>query len=85
MEDLLTSMANWHGRYWNDPELDRHSFLRKTPHTFVANLARFAGLKKRGQVGAQRASAVMPAAIAPLYEDLYRALWRAMELAARAP
>jgi hypothetical protein len=85
MEDLLTSMANWHGRYWNDPELDRHAFLRKTPHTFVTNLDRVAGLKKRGLVGAQRASAVMPAAIAPLYEDLYRALWRAMELTRQGP
>ncbi|MFI6759953.1 hypothetical protein ACIBF5_12530 [Micromonospora sp. NPDC050417] len=47
MEDPLTGMATWHGRYWADPELDRHAFLRKTPSTFVDNLARFAQLRKR--------------------------------------
>jgi hypothetical protein len=31
IESLLTSMAEWHGRYWNSPKLDQHSFLHKTP------------------------------------------------------
>ncbi|MEV6866453.1 phosphotransferase [Streptosporangium subroseum] len=85
MKNLLTSMATWHGRYWNDPELGRHDFLRKTPQTFVGNLAKFAGLKKRGDVGVQRAMAVMPDGIMAIHEDLYRALWRSLELAAQGP
>jgi hypothetical protein len=85
MKDLLTSMAVWHGRYWNDAELDRHSFLQKTPQTFIGNLAKFAGLKKRSGVGVQRAKAVVPEAIVPLHEDLYRALWRSLELAGQGP
>jgi hypothetical protein len=85
MESLLSSMAIWHGRYWNDAELDRHPFLRKTPEAFIGNLAKFAGLKKRGKVGVQRAKAVMPEAILPLYEDLYQALWRSLELAGQGP
>ena len=85
MEDLLTGMATWHGRYWDDAELSRHAFLRKTPETFVGNLAKFAGLKKRSLVGVQRARAVIPEAIVPLHEDLYQALFRALELAGRGP
>ncbi|WP_405147149.1 phosphotransferase [Sphaerisporangium sp. NBC_01403] len=85
MKDLLASMAVWHGQYWNSPELDRHSFLRKTPQTFIGNLDKFAGLKKRARVGVQRAKAVMPEAIVHLHEDLYRALWRSLELSAEGP
>ncbi|MFC7593222.1 phosphotransferase [Nonomuraea antimicrobica] len=85
MEDLLGGMATWHGRYWNSAALDRHAFLRKMPGTFIGNLAKFAGLKKRSVVGVQRARAVMPEAIVPLHEDLYQALWRSLELAGRGP
>ncbi|GLW10591.1 aminoglycoside phosphotransferase [Microtetraspora sp. NBRC 13810] len=85
MEDLLGSMATWHGHYWNAPELERHLFLNKTPHTFVGNLARFAGLEKRAKVGALRARDVMPQAITPIHDDLYRVLWRAMDLTKEGP
>ncbi|MBE1489395.1 phosphotransferase [Plantactinospora soyae] len=85
IEDLLTGMATWHGRYWQSPELDRHPFLRKLPGTFVGNLARFAGLEKRARVGVQRARSVMPEAILPRHDDLYRALWRSLELAGQGP
>ncbi|MDP9844010.1 phosphotransferase [Streptosporangium lutulentum] len=85
MKGLLADMAVWHGRYWDDAELDRHSFLRKTPETFIGNLAKFAGLEKRSQVGVQRAKAVMPEAVLPLHDDLYRALWRSLELAGQGP
>lgn len=85
MEDLLANMAVWHGRYWDDPELDRHPFLGKTPHTFVRNLARFARLRRRGRVGVHRARTVLPDAVVPLHDDLYGALWRALELNARGP
>lgn len=85
MADLLTGMAGWHGRYWDDPALARPPFAHRTPDAFVANLARFARLRRRGRVGARRARMVIPDAVVPRYDDLYSALWRSLELTAEGP
>ncbi|WP_326559723.1 phosphotransferase [Micromonospora sp. NBC_01796] len=85
LEDLLTGMATWHGRHWNDPGLARHPFLHQTPRTFVGNLARFAQLRRRGRVGVQRARTVIPDPVVARYEDLYLALWRSLELTTEGP
>ncbi|WP_406291677.1 phosphotransferase [Embleya sp. NBC_00896] len=84
IEDLLTGMAQWHGRYWEHPDLARHDWLRP-PSGFVVALDRFAGMRKRGQVGVERARAVIPDKVVALHGRLYEALWRSMAAADRGP
>jgi hypothetical protein len=84
IEDLLCGMAVLHGKHWNDPQLEKHTWLRP-PSVFIGKLAIFAGLKKRGVVGIKRAASVLPQGIVSMHEDLYQALVRSSELADQGP
>ncbi|GAA5201217.1 phosphotransferase [Rugosimonospora acidiphila] len=84
IEDLLTSMATWHGRYWNDPELERHPWL-KLPSDHFYNLDKLVRIEKRAKVGARRAEGVIPEDLKSNQDSLYRVLKRSLEVASQGP
>jgi aminoglycoside phosphotransferase (APT) family kinase protein len=84
MEDLLANLAAMHGRYWNDPELDKHPWL-KSPSDHFYNLDKLVRIEKRAQVGAERAKEVIPEAIRAVQNDLYKGLQKSLEMASQGP
>ncbi|MEV4128525.1 phosphotransferase [Nocardia sp. NPDC049707] len=84
IEDLLSTMATWHARYWNDEGLRLHRWL-KAPRAHFANLDRLIGMPTRSRVGAQRAASVIPNALPAQHDRLYRALERSLEIASTGP
>lgn len=84
IKDLLANMAAWHGRYWNAHELTRHAWL-KVPSSHFGNLDRLIGMAKRAKAGAWRARTVLPEALLPLQDTLYRAFEQSLEMASEGP
>ncbi|WP_086820878.1 aminoglycoside phosphotransferase family protein [Allokutzneria sp. NRRL B-24872] len=84
IEDLLTAMAHWHGRFWDSEELRGHGWL-KPPSGHFDNLDRLIGFAKRCQVGAKRARSVIPEALIPMQDKLYRGLERSLTIASEGP
>ncbi|WP_344871997.1 phosphotransferase [Allokutzneria multivorans] len=84
IEDLLSAMAHWHGRFWDSEELRGHGWL-KPPSGHFDNLDRLIGFAKRCEVGAKRARSVIPDALIPLQDKLYRGLERSLTIASEGP
>jgi hypothetical protein len=84
IEDLLASVAQWHGRLWESPRLAEWRWLR-TPADHMRRIDALLGLADRRRAGARRAAAVIPATLRSRQADLYLGLRRAMELASHGP
>lgn len=85
MKDLVGDMASFHGRYWNDPSLEQHPDWLKSPLAHLEQISRFIGMRRRSEIGFQRAAAVQPAALNGRYDDLWTGLERSLDLASRGP
>lgn len=81
---LLRNVAQWHGALWESPLLARWRWLRSPAEQMrlIDALLRFAD---RRQIGARRASAVIPIVLRNRQRDLYEAMRRAMALASEGP
>jgi hypothetical protein len=82
MEDLLATMAAWHGKHWDDPSFADTAWL-KSPSQHFDNLDRLVKIGKRARVGVKRGRSVIPDALAGKQDAVYRALERSLELATR--
>lgn len=85
IEDLVASMATWHARYWEAPELTVHASWLKQPSDHFHNLDRLIQMRKRSKVGTERAAAVIPNALSPLFDSLYAGLEASLRVADEGP
>jgi hypothetical protein len=79
MEDLLANMATWHGRFWNQPELDSTFRWLRTPAGHLQHISRFIAMRKRSLIGSERARAVLPESLRS--KSAQDALWHGLEQA----
>lgn len=84
LEDLLTSVATWHGATWNSDRLARWGWL-KTPAEQMRVIDALIGMADRRPSGASRAADVIPAALRERQADLYEGLRRSMALMSDEP
>ena len=77
IENLLSSVAGWHGALWGSARLAGWRWL-KTPAEQMRVIDALIGLANRLPVGAERARQVMPVALRERQADLYEAMRRSM-------
>ena len=82
MEDLLSTMAVWHGRLWESPLLER---WLKGPDDQLRVIDALLGLADRRAAGSERARRVIPPSLYSRRDDLHEAMRRALKAAARGP
>ncbi|UCV23681.1 phosphotransferase [Ferribacterium limneticum] len=84
VENLLADMAKLHGHYWNSNALQHDfNFLPTTVDRW--KLLSKIGFKGRSLIGAQRAAAVIPAAIVNRQDDLWNAVLLSFSLNMQQP
>jgi hypothetical protein len=83
LEDLLADMAVLHGRFWNSPVIDLHPRWLKTPRQHLENISNFIGMRERSEIGLRRGASAVPPALLGRYDDLWRGLERALDLASQ--
>jgi hypothetical protein len=84
LEELLSSVAAWHGGLWEDERLRRWGWL-KTPAEQMAVIDALIGIADRRSIGFERARAVIPAALHRRQPDLFEGMRRSMTAAADRP
>ncbi len=84
IEDLLANAARWHGALWDSPRLAGWQWL-KTPAEQMRLIDALIGLADRRSAGAERARAVIPAALHSRQDDLYAGMRESMGIASRGP
>lgn len=84
MEDLLSTMARWHGQLWESSLLAAWRWL-KTPADLMHVIDSLIGLADRVPTGIRRAGHVIPPALRTRRGDLHAGLRRSMELASQGP
>jgi len=83
MKELLTAMATWHGRLWNDPVLEG-GWLQTTSERYE-NLRRFLDWGKRSAIGYERAGAVVAPSVRDRPPEVFAAFDRSMRLGSEGP
>lgn len=83
-EDLLGSLATWHGVLWESPLLGQWSWLR-TPERQMGIIDSLISLADRRRAGVQRAGSAIPARLRPRQADLFEGLRRSMRRASLGP
>ncbi|UGQ13350.1 aminoglycoside phosphotransferase family protein [Yinghuangia sp. ASG 101] len=85
-EDLVANMATWHARYWESPELTEHASWLKMPSVHFRTLDRLIQLRKRAEVGAKRAGAVIPGDLrGTSFDRVYAAFAASVNAADKGP
>ncbi len=84
IEDLLRTVATWHGALWDSPRLTGWRWLR-TPAAQMDLIDSLIGLADRRAIGAERARAVIPHPLRGRQADLYAGMRRSMHIASRGP
>jgi hypothetical protein len=84
LEDVLSTMAAWHGALWESEHLSRWGWL-KTPAEQMRVIDELIGIADRTTAGFDRARAVIPAALRGRQQDLFEGMRRSMRLASRRP
>lgn len=79
IENLLSSVAAWHGKLCGSARLARWRWL-KTPAQQTAMIDALIGLANRIPVGAERATGVIPPRLRHRQADLYAAMRRSMAM-----
>lgn len=84
IEDLLGTVAAWHGALWDSPQLTGWRWLR-TPREQMRLIDALIGLANRLPAGAARARAVLPAGIWERRAHLLAGMRRSMQLLSEGP
>lgn len=84
IEDLLSSMAVWHGTLWESAWLKQWPWL-KTPLQQMRVIDALIWLADRTRAGAERARALIPVAVRSRQAELYDAMRRSMEALSDGP
>jgi Phosphotransferase enzyme family len=84
IEDLLTTMAAWHGALWDSPRLPQWRWL-KTPAEQMAVIDALIPLADRTRAGAQRGRDAIPPAVRRRQRELHPALRSSMRLLSEGP
>ncbi|MGN6168119.1 MAG: phosphotransferase [Solirubrobacteraceae bacterium] len=84
IEDLLSSVAGWHGMLWGSARLAGWRWL-KTPAEQMRVIDALIGLANRLPVGAERARGVIPSGLRQRQTDLYAALRGSMAMSSQGP
>ena len=84
IEDLLSSVAGWHGALWESPALDDWDWLR-TPADQARLIDALIALADRTGTGARRAEKVIPPSLRSRQSDLFEGMRRSLTLAGRPP
>lgn len=84
IEDLLASVARWHGALWNSPRLAQWRWLR-TPAEHMRLIEALIGMADRTKAGADRARPVIAPALRERQSDLYAGMRRSMQIASQGP
>jgi Phosphotransferase enzyme family len=74
--DLVGDLAKLHGPLWGDPDI----VGLKTPADYIARTSDFLDIRKRGEVGMQRAKAVIPRRLLGQADRLFEATVRSMDI-----
>ena len=82
IENLLSSVAGWHGKLLGSAGLARWRWL-KTPAQQMALIDALIGLANRIPVGAERATGVIPPRMRHRQADLYAAMRRSMAISSQ--
>lgn len=75
--DLVGQLARLHGALWGDPDIG----VLKTPRDYLRMTSQFLDIRKRSEVGMERAMEVMPPELLGQEDRLYEATVRAMDIA----
>jgi hypothetical protein len=78
VEDLLVNLARMHGAMWEHPDLQA---LPKTPLQHYRTISAFLDMRKRCEVGMERAKAVLAPRILGQADRLWEGTRRSLELA----
>jgi hypothetical protein len=84
IEDLLTTMAIWHGAMWCSPRLEQWRWL-KTPADQMRVIDSLIALADRARVGAGRSRTVIPPGLRQRQDDLYDGMRRSMQILSQGP
>jgi hypothetical protein len=77
IEQLLGSVASWHGRLWESPQLSDWEWL-KTPAEQMRVIDALIGIADRTRAGTERAREVIPPGLRRRRGDLYEGMRRSM-------
>lgn len=81
VEDLLDTMARYHGAFWADPQLG----ILKSPVDHFNNVGRFISMRKRCVMGMRRAKEVIPPSLYGQADRLWEGTRRGLEANAMMP
>jgi Ecdysteroid kinase-like family len=84
IEDLVATVATWHGRLWNSPLLAQWRWL-KTPAQQMQVIDALIAFADRTGAGATRAHAVIPRELRGRAQDLYAGMRRSLQAASCGP
>lgn len=79
MEDLLSNMAKWHGRFWNSPQFSGPLNWLRTPADWLNTINRFISHKDRCVLGIKMSEAVIPPALLGRTDELFDAMVQSFE------
>lgn len=84
IEDLVSTMAVWHGRFWEAPEVVRNERLH-CPVEYVRRSAETFGIVEVAKAGVEMAGEVVPPGLRGRTDDALEALWAGLEECSRGP
>jgi hypothetical protein len=85
MEDLLSNMANWHGRFWNSPQFSQQLNWMRTPADWLNAISRFIAHDDRCRLGIKMSEAVIPPELLGHTGELSKAMLDCLEMARQGP
>jgi Phosphotransferase enzyme family len=85
MQDLLSNMAVWHGRFWNSPQFSAALRWLRTPADWLDAVNRFIAHRDRCRMGVSLAEAVIPAAMHGQTDTLFDAMLACLDANRRQP
>lgn len=83
-QDMVGLMADYHGPYWGNPQLEQLSWL-KTSEQFQIGVNEIIAFRERSDIGVERSRKVFPDALYARRSELWPALMRSLALNVRSP
>lgn len=81
VRDLVQNLARYHGPFWNNPAIKD----LRTPRDYIASASDFLDIRRRCEVGMQRAQSVIPPALLGQSDRIFEATVRAVAVASQQP
>jgi hypothetical protein len=85
VDNMLTNLANFHGKYWQSPRFLGDLAWLRTPTAFLRNLCDYVGMESRSIEGIRRATDVVPRGLQQRSAQTWRAMLRVVEAAEADP